>query len=113
MLEQRPQIKQDQIGLERNSVIRKINVIELVFLNGVIQAPGGPEEDTSEGFAYGGWTSPHSDSVSAAAVRKQMNMPFDLLLGRRTFDIWHDSGRNIMTFGQPSTRRPSTSPPIP
>jgi dihydrofolate reductase len=66
--------------------MRKVNVLEFVSLDGVIQAPGGPEEDTSDGFAYGGWISPHSDPVGAAAVKKQMNMPFDLLIGRRTFD---------------------------
>jgi len=68
--------------------MRKVNVLEFVSLDGVIQAPGGPEEDTSGGFAYGGWIRPHSDTVSSAAVREQMNMPFDLLLGRKTFDIW-------------------------
>lgn len=57
-------------------------------LDGVIQGPGGPTEDTSGDFAYGGWTSPHSDPVSGAAMKKQMSMPFDLLLGRKTFDIW-------------------------
>jgi len=66
--------------------MRKVNVLEFVSLDGVIQAPGGPKEDTSGGFAYGGWTAPHSDSVSGAAMKKQMNMPLDLLLGRRTFD---------------------------
>jgi dihydrofolate reductase len=68
--------------------MRKINVLEFVSLDGVIQAPGGPQEDTSGGFAYGGWTSPHSDPVSSAAMKKQMNLPFDLLIGRKTFDIW-------------------------
>lgn len=68
--------------------MRKLNVLEFVSLDGVIQAPGGPEEDRSGGFAYGGWTSPYSDAVSGAAVKKQMNMPFDLLLGRKTFEIW-------------------------
>jgi dihydrofolate reductase len=68
--------------------MRKVNVLEFVSLDGVIQAPGGPEEDTSSGFAYGGWISPHSDSVVSTAIKKQMNLPFDLLLGRRTFDIW-------------------------
>jgi dihydrofolate reductase len=65
--------------------MRKVNVLEFVSLDGVIQAPGGPEEDTSSGFACGGWTSPHSDPVSTA-IRKQTNMPFDLLIGRKTFD---------------------------
>ncbi|MFL6390060.1 MAG: dihydrofolate reductase family protein [Terriglobales bacterium] len=68
--------------------MRKINVLEFTSLDGVIQAPGGPGEDTSGGFAYGGWTHPYSDPVSGAAMMKQMNMPFDLLLGRKTFDIW-------------------------
>src|SRR6266478_7740300 len=68
--------------------MRKINVLEFVSLDDVIQAPGGPEEDTSDGFAYGGWMGPHSDPVSSAVIKKQMNMPFDLLLGRKTFDIW-------------------------
>src|SRR5271157_3112020 len=66
--------------------MRKINVLEFVSLDGVIQAPGGPEEDTSGGFAYGGWTAPHSDAVSGTAMMKQMKMPCDLLLGRKTFD---------------------------
>jgi dihydrofolate reductase len=68
--------------------MRKINVFEFVSLDGVIQAPGGPQEDTSSGFAYGGWTGPHSDRVSSTAIKKQMNMPFDLLLGRKTFELW-------------------------
>ena len=68
--------------------MRKVNVLEFVSLDGVIQAPGGPEEDTSDGFAFGGWIRPHSDSVSSTAVRKEMNMPCDLLLGRKTFEIW-------------------------
>jgi dihydrofolate reductase len=68
--------------------MRKINVLEFVSLDGVIQSPGGPKEDTSGGFAYGGWTSPHSDAASGAAIMKQMKMPSDLLLGRKTFDIW-------------------------
>jgi dihydrofolate reductase len=68
--------------------MRKVNVLEFVSLDGVIQAPGGPGEDTSNCFAYGGWISPHSDSVSGTAIKKQMNTPSDLLLGRKTFDIW-------------------------
>jgi dihydrofolate reductase len=66
--------------------MRRINVLEFLSLDGVIQAPGGPEEDTSGGFAYGGWTAPHGDDVSGKAMRRQMNLPFDLLLGRKTFD---------------------------
>ena len=68
--------------------MRNVNVLEFVSLDGVIQAPGGPEEDTSGGFEFGGWISPHSDAVSSTAITKQMNIPSDLLLGRKTFDIW-------------------------
>ena len=59
--------------------MRKVNVLEFVSLDGVIQAPGGPQEDTSGGFAYGGWISPHSDPVVSAAIRKQMNTIFDVI----------------------------------
>src|SRR5262245_35013123 len=68
--------------------MRKVIVLEFITLDGVIQAGGGPEEDTSGGFAYGGWQVPYSDDVSGALMNKQMNMPFDLLLGRKTFEIW-------------------------
>jgi dihydrofolate reductase len=68
--------------------MRKIIVINFITLDGVIQAPGGPDEDTSGGFAYGGWISPYSDPVLSTVIRKNMNMPFDLLLGRKTFEIW-------------------------
>jgi dihydrofolate reductase len=68
--------------------VRKILVFEHVTIDGVIQAPGGPDEDTSGGFAYGGWIAPYSDPILGAVLRKQMNLQFDLLLGRNTFDIW-------------------------
>jgi dihydrofolate reductase len=68
--------------------MRKVIVLEHISLDGVIQAPGGPDEDTSGGFAYGGWIAPYSDAILGKALRRQMNMPFDLLLGRKTFDIW-------------------------
>jgi dihydrofolate reductase len=68
--------------------MRKVIVLEFVTLDGVIQAPGGPDEDTSGGFAYGGWVAPYSDPILGTVMKKQMNMPFDLLLGRKTFEIW-------------------------
>ena len=68
--------------------MRKIIVLEHISIDGVIQAPGGPEEDTSGGFAYGGWSGPYSDEILGTALGKQMNSPFDLLLGRKTFEIW-------------------------
>ena len=68
--------------------MRKIVVLEHISLDGVIQAPGGPEEDTSGGFVHGGWVAPHSDAALGKLLRRQMNLPFDLLLGRKTFEIW-------------------------
>jgi dihydrofolate reductase len=68
--------------------MRKVIAIDFVTLDGVIQAGGGPEEDTSGGFAYGGWQAPYSDDVLGTVMKRQMNMPFDLLLGRKTFEIW-------------------------
>lgn len=68
--------------------MRKVIVLEHLSLDGVIQGPGGPQEDTSGGFTHGGWIAPYSDEILGTALRKQMNQPFDLLLGRTTFDIW-------------------------
>ena len=68
--------------------MRKIIVFEHISLDGIIQAPGGPEEDTSGGFVHGGWISSYSDEILGTMLRRQMNLPFDLLLGRTTFEIW-------------------------
>jgi len=68
--------------------MRKIIVLEHLSLDGVLQAPGGPDEDRSGGFAHGGWIAPYSDEILGKALRKRMNLPFDLLVGRKTFDIW-------------------------
>nr|WP_294947057.1 dihydrofolate reductase family protein [uncultured Mucilaginibacter sp.] len=67
--------------------MRKIIVTTFITLDGVMQAPGGPEEDTSGAFLYGGWSAPYNDEVSGVAMKKQME-PADLLLGRKTFDIF-------------------------
>ena len=68
--------------------MRNVIVLEFMTLDGVIQAGGAPEEDPSGGFAYGGWQAPYSDEVLGTVMQRQMNLPFDLLLGRKTFDIW-------------------------
>ncbi|MEZ4629487.1 MAG: dihydrofolate reductase family protein [Deinococcales bacterium] len=68
--------------------MRKIIVLEHISLDGVIQAPGGPEEDSSGGFTHGGWITAYSDDLLGTALRAQMHKTFDLLLGRKTFDIW-------------------------
>jgi dihydrofolate reductase len=67
---------------------RKIIVLSFMSLDGVIQAPGGPEEDTSGGFKHGGWVFPYADDFFGAAMAEQMGHPFDLLLGRTTYDIF-------------------------
>src|SRR5215204_4553940 len=67
--------------------MRKIIVLEFITLDGVIQAPGGPEEDRSGGFEFGGWVAPYDDEVSGEVMKKQME-PADLLLGRKTFEIF-------------------------
>lgn len=67
--------------------MRKIIVLSFITLDGVMQAPGGPEEDTSNGFEYGGWTAPYAEEVSGKVMEKQMK-PSDLLLGRKTFEIF-------------------------
>ena len=61
----------------------------MITLDGVMQAPGGPEEDTSGGFEYGGWTAPYGDEESGKVMQRLMK-PSDLLLGRKTFDIWEN-----------------------
>jgi dihydrofolate reductase len=68
--------------------MRKIIVTEFVTLDGVVQAPGGPTEDTSGGFECGGWTVPYFDDFSGQVMGEQMKQPFNLLLGRRTFEIF-------------------------
>jgi dihydrofolate reductase len=68
--------------------MRKVIVLEHISLDGVIQAPGGPDEDPSGGFSYGGWSAPYSDDVLETAIQRLLNAPFDLLLGRKTYDIW-------------------------
>jgi len=61
----------------------------MITLDGVMQAPGGPEEDSSGAFKYGGWTAPYGDEVYGKVVQKELK-PADYLLGRKTFEIWAD-----------------------
>jgi dihydrofolate reductase len=68
--------------------MRKIVVLSFNSLDGIMQAPGGPQEDTSDGFQYGGWTVPYADQFSGDLLVKQMSLPYDLLLGRKTYDIF-------------------------
>ncbi len=68
--------------------MRKIIVLTFVSMDGVMQAPGGPEEDVSGGFKYGGWTVPYFDEFMGKVMEEQMGRPYDLLLGRKTYEIF-------------------------
>ncbi|MGY6532304.1 dihydrofolate reductase family protein [Glycocaulis sp.] len=68
--------------------MRTIRIIEHVSLDGVIQAPGSPDEDAEGGFAHGGWAFPHFDEAVGEAIDAAHGTRFDLLLGRRTYDIF-------------------------
>ena len=65
--------------------MKKIRIIEHISLDGVIQGPGGPQEDD---YRYGGWAAPHDDPAGGEAIVAAHGDDFDLLLGRRTYDIW-------------------------
>jgi len=67
--------------------MRKIVVLSMISLDGVMQAPGGPKEDVSGGFKYGGWTASYGDEDFGKVMEKELQ-PADYLLGRKTFEIW-------------------------
>jgi dihydrofolate reductase len=69
--------------------MRKIIVLSMITLDGVMQGPGGPKEDPSGGFKYGGWVAPYDDEVYGKVVQEELK-PADYLLGRKTFEIWKD-----------------------
>ena len=84
--------------------MRKIIACEFMTLDGVIQSGGGPEEDDSGDFKYGGWFFGYADEVTGAVIQERLKKPVDLLLGRKTFQIWEpywpthsDFWPNVMT----------------
>ena len=80
--------------------MRKIIVLTFVTLDGIMQGPGGPTEDPSGNFTHGGWLVPYFDDVVGSAMGEQIGKPFDLLLGRKTFEIFatywphYEGGKN-------------------
>ncbi|MBU3971930.1 MAG: dihydrofolate reductase family protein, partial [Alphaproteobacteria bacterium] len=68
--------------------MRRIRTASFVSLDGVMQAPGGPEEDPTGGFAFGGWVWPHFDEAAGGLMGEAMGEDYDLLLGRRTYEIF-------------------------
>jgi dihydrofolate reductase len=84
--------------------MRRIIACEFMTLDGVIQSGGGPEEDDSGDFKYGGWFFGYADEVTGAVIQERLKKPVDLLLGRKTFQIWEpywpthsDFWPNVMT----------------
>jgi dihydrofolate reductase len=68
--------------------MRRIIVATFTSLDGVMQAPGGPQEDPTGGFTFGGWVAPHFDPELGGAMGEIFGRPFDLLLGRKTYEIF-------------------------
>lgn len=84
----------------------------MITIDGVMQAPGGPEEDTSGGFEYGGWVAPFGDEEYGKVMQEQMK-PADILLGRKTFDILKSIGQNTLMVGRELMKLPNTFCPPP
>jgi dihydrofolate reductase len=68
--------------------MRNIVVFTMISLDGVMQAPGGPGEDASKDFNYGGWTVPYADESLFDTINQELSLPFDMLLGRKTYEIF-------------------------
>ncbi len=67
--------------------MRKLIVLSMITMDGVMQGPGGPKEDTSGGFKYGGWTASYNDEAFGKVMQQELK-PADYLLGRKTFKMW-------------------------
>jgi dihydrofolate reductase len=89
--------------------LRRIVVLSFVTLDGVMQAPGGPEEDSAGRFKWGGWSVPYWDDFLGNVMGEQMGKPFDLLLGRKTYDIfashWPKMGNEDTTASKLNSAR--------
>ena len=81
--------------------MRRITVSTFISLDGVMQAPGGPQEDPTGGFTFGGWVAPHFDAALGGAMGEIFGRPFDLLLGRKTYDIFAAHWPNVTDPNDP------------
>jgi dihydrofolate reductase len=81
--------------------MRKLIVLSFITMDGVMQAPGGPEEDPTGGFKHGGWVAGYFDDFLGKVMDKQMNKTFDLLLGRKTYEILAAHWPYVNTSGDP------------
>jgi dihydrofolate reductase len=88
--------------------MRNLIVAEHISLDGVIQGPGGPTEDPSDGFDLGGWITPYGDKAIGGALKELFSPPFELLLGRRTYDIWAAYWPNVQN--NPTADKFNTGP---
>ncbi len=79
--------------------MRKLIVLTFVSLDGVMQAPGGPEEDPTGGFKHGGWVAGYFDDFLGKVMDEQMSRPFDLLLGRKTYEMFAAYWPYVKTAG--------------
>src|SRR6188474_1460025 len=92
--------------------MRKITVLSMITLDGVMQAPGGPEEDTSGNFKYGGWTAPYSDDEFNKVVQEELSNLQIIYWEERHLISGKVTGLNMATFGQASMKALSTYCPI-
>jgi len=81
--------------------MRKVVVLSFITLDGVMQAPGGPEEDPTGGFSHGGWVVGYFDDFLGKVMVEQMSKPFDLLLGRKTYEIFAAHWPSVKTSEDP------------
>ena len=81
--------------------MRNLVVLSFITLDGVMQAPGGPEEDPTGGFEHGGWVAGYFDDFLGKVMVGQMSKPFDLLLGRKTYEIFAAHWPYVKTEGDP------------
>jgi dihydrofolate reductase len=84
----REQVLTEAVQVRRGQRMRQLVVSTFLTLDGVMQAPGGPGEDDDAGFAHGGWSVTYWDAVMGEVMDRSMGVPFDLVLGRRTYDIF-------------------------
>lgn len=95
--------------------MRKITASTFVSIDGVMQAPGGPQEDPVNGFQFGGWVFPHADDTMGAVIGELFSKPFALLLGRKTYDIfaahWPYQNDDIARVFNPATKYVATHRP--
>jgi dihydrofolate reductase len=90
--------------------MRKVIVNEFMTLDGVVQAPGGADEDTSGGFEHGGWHMPYMDEVAQKEVLEGINEAGGFLLGRRTYEIfaayWPNASEEEQMIAEPLNTKP-------